>query len=53
MDPVRIVIGPEGMTFKQLEIEKNFQLAELSYDYKGENVKYFPTPNLQGFLILF
>ena len=48
VDPVRIVIGPEGMTFKQLEIEKNFQLAELSYDYKGENVKYFINASFSG-----
>lgn len=41
VDPVRILVGPEGMVFQQAEIDKKFQLAELSYDYEGESVKYF------------
>ncbi|MEH2945442.1 DUF4367 domain-containing protein [Sporofaciens sp. JLR.KK001] len=48
VDPVRIIVGPVGMRFKNAEIDKKFQLAELSYDYKGENVKYFINASFAG-----
>lgn len=41
VDPVRITVVPEGIVFQQLLIDKKLQLAELNYDYKGENVRYF------------
>lgn len=47
-DPVRISVGPEGMHFQQVEIDKKFLLAELSYKYKGENVKYFINASFSG-----
>lgn len=48
VDPVRILLSPEGMIFRQVEIDKTFQLAEMSYDYKGENVKYFINASFSG-----
>lgn len=48
VDPVRILVGPEGMKFLQVEIDKKFQLAELSYDYNGENVKYIINASFSG-----
>lgn len=41
VDPVKITRGPEGMAFKHMELDENIQLTEMSYDYKGENIKYF------------
>lgn len=48
VDPVRILFGPEGMVFRQVEIDKKIQLAELSYDYEGENVKYLINASFAG-----
>lgn len=48
VDPVRIMVGPVGMQFDNVEIDKKFQLAELSYNYKGENVKYFINASFTG-----
>ena len=41
VEPVKITRGPVGMIFQQIELDKQIQLAELGYDYKGENIKYF------------
>lgn len=41
VDPVRITVVPEGITFHFVEIDKQLQLAEFAYDYRGENVRYF------------
>ena len=41
VDPVRITVVPEGITFQQVEIDKELQLAELYYEYRGENITFF------------
>ena len=48
VDPVRIATGPKGMQFQQMEIDREIQLAELSYDYKGENVEYLINASFSG-----
>lgn len=48
VDPVKILVGPEGMLFRQVEIDKNLKLAELSYTYKEKNVKYFINASFSG-----
>ncbi len=48
IEPVRIMVGPEGMQFKHVEIDKKLGLAEVSYDYKGENVKYLINASFSG-----
>lgn len=48
VDPVKIMRGPEGMVFQEVEFDKNIQLAELSYNYKGENIKFFINASFSG-----
>lgn len=40
VEPVRIFIKPDGMKFEKLELDKNMQVAEMSYLYKNENIRY-------------
>lgn len=41
VEPVKITRGPVGMKFQQIELDKQIQLAEVGYSYKGENIRYF------------
>lgn len=40
IEPVRLAIRPKGVKFVSAEIEKRAQIAELSYQYKNENINY-------------
>ena len=40
IEPVRLAIRPKGFKFVSAEIEKRAQIAELSYQYKNENINY-------------
>lgn len=48
VDPVKIIAGPQGMVFREVEIDKKFQIAELSYSYGEENVRYFINASFSG-----
>lgn len=39
-DPVKIIKVIEGLRFKQIEINKNMQTAQLLYDNSGKNISY-------------
>ena len=41
VDPVKIIASPEGFEFSELVIDENMQMAELFYQYNGENTVYF------------
>lgn len=41
VDPVRISVRPAGLRFSSIEIDKSIQIAELFYQYQGENIVYF------------
>lgn len=41
VDPVRIVANPEGFEFSELVMDEPIQMAEMFYEYKGENTVYF------------
>lgn len=41
VDPVRIVAYPEGFVFSELVLDNSIQIAELFYQYNGENIVYF------------
>lgn len=41
VEPVKIIRCLEGMTFVEMQFDKNLQVAELMYTYKGENIIYF------------
>lgn len=41
IEPVRIVTQLEGFEFTDMEFDEALQIAELFYDYKGENFAYF------------
>lgn len=38
---VRITWMPDGMKFKKMELDKDIQVAELDYQYKGKKIEYF------------
>ena len=40
IEPVRLSVRPKGVKFVSAEIEKRAQIAELSYQYKNENINY-------------
>lgn len=40
IEPVRLSVRPKEVKFKSAEIEKNAQIAEISYQYKNENINY-------------
>lgn len=48
VDPVKILTGPQRMVFREVEIDKKFQIAELSYSYGEENVRYFINASFSG-----
>lgn len=41
VDPVRIVRSLKGLTFSELVMDETIQMAEMFYEYKGENTVYF------------
>lgn len=41
IDPVKIIGRPEGIEFSEMVIDSNIQIAELFYQYNGENIAYF------------
>lgn len=41
VDPVRISVRPAGLRFSSMEMDKSIQIAELFYQYQGENIVYF------------
>ena len=38
--PVRLAIRPKGFKYKWIKIEKDAQISEIMYQYKGENILY-------------
>lgn len=40
VEPVRIMEKPSGMTFEKLELDKGLQMAEMTYEYKGNSIRY-------------
>ena len=40
VEPVRIRERPRGMKFKKLELNEDMQTAWMSYEYKGEKIRY-------------
>lgn len=40
VDPVRVGVRPEGLRFLSMEMDKTMQVAEIFYQYKGENIAY-------------
>lgn len=40
VEPVRMRIYPEKMTFKELELDLKVQNAWMNYEYKGESIRY-------------
>ena len=40
VEPVRIRERPEGMKFTNLELDKGLQMAEMTYEYKGNSIRY-------------
>lgn len=40
VEPVRILERPEGMKFKELELDKDMQIAWMSYEYNDEMVRF-------------
>ena len=40
VEPVRILEKPSGMDFEKLELDKGLQLAEMTYSYKKETIRY-------------
>lgn len=38
---VKITLRPKGMEFRGQNLDQTIQMAELSYDYKGERIVYF------------
>ena len=41
VDPVKIIASPEGLEFSELVMDETIQMAEMFYEYKGENTVYF------------
>ena len=41
IDPVKIVLGPKEMYFKEMRYDKESQVAEVLYKYKKKTVAYF------------
>lgn len=41
VEPVKIMGGPSQLKFVNLEFEENLQIAEMIYNYEGENIVYF------------
>ena len=41
VDPVRISVRPKGLEFSSMEMDESIQIAELFYQYNGENIVYF------------
>lgn len=48
VDPVKIIIRPKELKFVQLEMEPTLQVAEMYYQYKGENIVYFINASYSG-----
>ena len=40
VEPVKIMQRSESMRFKKMEFDKTIQIAEMYYDYEGENIVY-------------
>ena len=40
IDPVRIVDRPNGFKYEDAKLEKDAQISEILYQYKGENILY-------------
>ena len=40
VEPVKIIARPDDMKFKQMEFEKELQVAELTYFYENEKIVY-------------
>ena len=47
VEPVRIMEKPSGMTFEKLELDKNLQMADMTYKYQGESIRYVINANYQ------
>lgn len=41
VDPVRISVRPKRLEFSSMEMDESIQIAELFYQYNGENIVYF------------
>ena len=39
-EPVRIIDRPDGFKYKWAKLEKEAQISEIMYQYKGENILY-------------
>ena len=48
VDPVKILGRPEGMEFSESNVNRNLLVAELFYQYKGENVVYVINASYAG-----
>ena len=48
VDPVKILGRPEGMEFSESNVNRNLLVAELFYQYKGENVVYVINASYTG-----
>ena len=47
IEPVRIMERPSGMKFEKLELDKNLQMADMTYKYQGESIRYVINANYQ------
>lgn len=47
-EPVKLMYHPEGMEFDSVEINMEFQTAELLFEYKNENVIYIVNASYSG-----
>lgn len=48
VEPVKIMNAPEGMQFVKMNLDQEFQLAELLYRYKGKNIFYVISTDYGG-----